>query len=60
MPSSVIHNFQQFNIKAGTAQHPIIWKEVDELLAKGAIESLTDAAGFYSNVCVVPKHNGSL
>ena len=49
-----------FNIKAATAHHAIIQKEVDELLVKGAFESLTGNTGFYSNVFVVPKHMGSL
>ena len=38
--------------------HPIIQKEVDELLAKGAIEPLMGGAGFYSNIFAVPKHTG--
>ena len=38
----------------------IIQKEVDELLAKGAIEPSSGGAGFYSNVFVVPKHTGGL
>ena len=33
-------NFQQFNVKVAAAYHPIILKEVDELLAKGAIDPL--------------------
>ena len=36
------------------AHYPIIEKEVDELLAKGATEPLTGGAGFYSNVLAVP------
>ena len=35
--------------------HPIIQKEVDELLAKGAIEPSSGGAGFYSSMFVVPK-----
>ena len=31
-------DFQRFNIKVAAAHHPVIQKEVDELLAKGAIE----------------------
>ena len=46
----LFHNFKQFNIKAATANQPFIHEEVDELLAKGAIEPLTGGAGFYSNV----------
>ena len=34
-------NFKQLNIKAATAHHPIIKKEVDEILAKDAIELST-------------------
>ena len=39
-------NFKQFNIKAAKAHHPIIQKEVDELLAKGATEPCTGGAAF--------------
>ena len=41
-----------------TAHHPVIQREVDELLAKGTIESSSDGAGFYSSMFVVPKHTG--
>ena len=51
-------NFWQFNVKAAAAQHPIIQKEVDELLFEGVIEPSSDGAGFYSGVFVVPKHTG--
>ena len=53
-------NFQQFNIKADIAYHTIIWKKVEELLAKGAIEPLTGGAGLYSNIFLVPKESGGL
>ena len=53
-------NFQQFNVKVATTHHPIIQKEVDELLAKGVIEPSSGGAGFYSSVFVVPKHAGGL
>ena len=53
-------NFQQFNVKVATNDHPIIQKEVDELLAKGAIEPSYGGAGFYSSMFVVPKHIGGL
>ena len=33
--------------------HPVIKKEVQELLARTAVEPLTGAAGFYSSVSVV-------
>ena len=44
----LFHNFRQFNIKATPAYHSIIQKEVDELLAKGAIEPSTGGSGVYS------------
>ena len=53
-------NFWQFNVKVATAHHPIIEKEVDELLAKGAIEPSSCGGGFYSSMFVVPKHTGGL
>ena len=37
------------------AHHPIFQKEIDELLAKVAIESLTGSSAFSSNVFVVSK-----
>ena len=51
-------NFQQFNVKAATTHDPIILKEVDELLAKGAIVPSSSGAGFYCSMFVVPKHTG--
>ena len=53
-------NFWQFNVKVGVADHPIIQKEVDELLAKGAIEPSSGGAGFYSSMFVVPECTGGL
>ena len=53
LPCSV--TFWHFNVKAAAAHHPVIQKEVDELLAKGAIEPSSGGAGFYSSVFVVPK-----
>ena len=53
-------DFQHFNVKAAAAHHPVIQKEVDELLAKGAIEPSSGGAGFYSSMFVVPKHTGGL
>ena len=41
----LFHNFRQFNVKVVAAHHPIIQKEVDELLAKGAIEPSSGGAG---------------
>ena len=52
---TLFHNFQHFNVKVPAAHHPVIQKEVDELLAKGAIEPSSGGAGFYSSVFVVPK-----
>ena len=57
---SLFHNFWQFNVKASAAHHPIIQKEVDKLLAKGAIEPSSGDAGFYSSVFVVPRCIGGL
>ena len=54
------HDFQPFNVKAAAAHHPVIQKEVDELLAKGAIEPSSCGAGFYSSMFVVPKYTGGL
>ena len=60
MPSSLVPDFWHFNVKAAAAHHPVIQKESDELLAKGAIEPSSGGAGFYSSVFVVPKHTGGL
>ena len=43
---SLFHYFRQFNIKATLVHHPIIQKEVDELVAKGAIKPSPGGAGF--------------
>ena len=56
----LFHNFWLFNVKTTVADHPIIQKEVDELLARGAIEPSSVGAGFYSSVFVVPKCTGGL
>ena len=53
-------DFQHFNFKVAVAHHPVIHKEVDELLAKGAIEPSSSGAGFYSSMFVVPKCTGGL
>ena len=37
-------------MKVATTHHPIIQKEVDELLAKGVIEPSSGGAGFYSSM----------
>ena len=39
-------DFRHFNVKAAAAHHPVIQKEVDEILAKGAIEPSSGDAGF--------------
>ena len=36
----LFHKFWQFNVKAAAAHHPVIQKEVDELLSKGAMNHL--------------------
>ena len=56
----LFRNFWHFNVKVPAAHHPVIQKEVDELLAKGPIEPSSGGAGFYSSVFVVPKHTGGL
>ena len=53
-------NFWQFNVKAAAAHHPVIQKEVDELLAKLVMEASSGGACFYSSVFVVPKCTGGL
>ena len=50
-------DFQQFNVKVAAPHHPVIQREVDELLAKGATAG---GAGFYCSMFVVPKHTGGL
>ena len=55
----LFHKFRHFNVKVPAAHHPVIQKEVDELLAKGAIEPSSGGARFYSSVFVVPKHTGA-
>ena len=56
----MFHNFWQFSVKVCAAHHPIIHKEVGELLSKGAIEPPSGGAGFYSSVFVFPKNTGGL
>ena len=58
--SLLFNNFKQFNIETDVAHHPIIKKEVDDLLAKGATEPSTGGADFYSNIFVVYKTTGDL
>ena len=53
-------DFWQFNVKAAAVHHTVIQREVDELLAKGAIEPSSGSAGFYSSMFVIPKHTGGL
>ena len=47
-------------VKMAAAHHPIIQKEVDELLAKGVIKPSSGGTGFYSSVFVVPVHTAGL
>ena len=47
-------------MKAAAAHHPIIQKQVDELLSKGATEPSSGGAGFYSSVFIVLKSTGGL
>ena len=56
----LFHDFQQFNVKVAATHHPVIQREVDELLAEGAIEPSSDGTGFYSSMFVVPKYTGGL
>ena len=56
----LFHDFWCFNVKVAAAHHPVIQKEVDEPLAKGAIEPSSSGAGFYSSMFVVPKLTGGL
>ena len=53
-------NFCQFNVKVATTHHPIMQKEVDEMLAKGVIEPSSGGVGFYSRMFLVAKHIGPL
>ena len=53
-------DFWCFNIKVAAAHHPVVQKEVDELLAKGAIEPSSGGTGSYSSMFVVPKCTGGL
>ena len=54
----LFHNLRQFKLLATPAYHFIIQKEMDELLAKGAIEPSSGGADYYSNLFVVPKCMG--
>ena len=51
---------RHFNVKVAAAHHPVIQKEVDELLAKGAIKLSSRGAGFYCSMFVEPMHTGGL
>ena len=46
-------------MKTVTAHHPVIQKEMDEVIVKIATEP-SGGAGFYSNVSVVPYYTGAL
>ena len=56
----LFHDFQHFDVKEVAAHHPVIQREIDELLAKGVTEPSSGSAGFYSSVFVVPKHTVGL
>ena len=56
----LFHDFWHFNVKVAAAHHPVNQKEVDEILAKRAIECSSGGGGFYSSMFVVPKHTGGL
>ena len=56
----LFHNIWHFNVKEAAAYHPIIQKEVDKLLSKGAIEPSLGGAGFSSSMFVVRKCTGGL
>ena len=57
---SLFQDSWHFNVKVAAAHHPVIQKEVDELLANGAIDPSSGGTGFYSSMFVVPKHTGAL
>ena len=57
---TLFHDFWCFNVQVAAAHHLVIKREVDELLAKGAIEPSSGGAGFYSSMFVVSKHTGGL
>ena len=44
------HNFKLFNTKAAMAHHPIIQKDVDELLARDAIDPWMGGVSLYSYI----------
>ena len=56
----LFHDFWQFNVKVVAAHHPVIQREVDELLVKGAIEPSSGHAGIYSSMFLVYKCTGGL
>ena len=42
----LICNFKQFDIKTAAAHHPVIKRKVDEILAKGVIETSIGGADY--------------
>ena len=46
----LVYNFKWFNSKVATAHHPVIQKDMEEILAKVVTEPSTVGDGFYSNV----------
>ena len=59
-PSLLFCNFKQFNIKAAMDYDPVVQKDLDELLAKGSIQSSSGGASFCPKVCLVPLLNVGL
>ena len=53
-------NFKLSNIRVTIAHHPVIQKELDDQLAKGATVPSTCGSGFYSHVFVVLMGTGGL
>ena len=56
----LFRNFKWFNIKVAAIHNPFMQKEMDELLAQGAIEVSTGGARFYSIIFMVHKHTDGL
>ena len=55
----LFYNFHQFQVEAAWGHHPVIQKEVQQLVAKGSIEPSTVVLVSIP-VCVIPKHLGGL
>ena len=60
---SILHYFiilNDLSYRPAVADHPFYPENVNELLANHLIEPFTSGDGYYSNMCVVPKHTGGL